>query len=144
MADTLYSYFIRPDIGYVEAMKPVPLSRMPSGTLAVLTKRPADGWDWDAEAGEWVDNTDPVEELAIEREGMVCSRFQAKAALQAAGLLTTIDGVVANSTDFVKLAWAEAIEFRRNSPTILALQAATELTDAQIDDLFRAAMEIEA
>lgn len=82
--------------------------------------------------------------LAVERATMVCSRFQAKAALQAAGLLSTIEAVVAAGDDFVKLAWAEAVEFKRNSPTIAALQDAAGLTDTQIDDLFRTAMTIEA
>jgi len=142
MADVTYSYFIRPDIGYVETLTPVSLSRMPEGTIAIATQRPADGWDW--VDGEWIDNRDPADLLAAERAGMVCSRFQAKAALLAAGLLPTIEALVANSEPFVQLAWAEAVEFRRTSPTILALQSATELTDEQIDDLFRVAMGIEA
>lgn len=82
--------------------------------------------------------------LAAERATMVVSRFQAKAALQAAGLLGTIQGVVSGADAFVQLAWSEAVEFRRNSPTIAALQSAAGLTDTQIDDLFRAAMAIEA
>lgn len=86
----------------------------------------------------------PEELLAAERAAMICSRFQAKAALQAAGLLATIESVVAGGDAFVQLAWAEAVEFRRTSPTIAALQSAAGLTDEQIDDLFRAAMTIEA
>lgn len=91
---------------------------------------------------------DPVysaaELLERERADMVCSRFQAKAALAAAGLLSASEAAVAAADSTAQLAWAEAIEFRRNSPTIAALAAAVGLTDSEIDDLFRAAMQIEA
>jgi hypothetical protein len=86
----------------------------------------------------------PAEQLATERAGMVCSRFQAKAALLAAGLLDTIEAVVATADPFAKIAWADATEFRRNSPTIATLATAAGMTDAQIDDLFRVAMTITA
>jgi hypothetical protein len=82
--------------------------------------------------------------LAAERAGMVCSRFQAKAALMGAGLLASAEAAVAQADPVAQLAWAEAVEFRRTSPTIIALAAVLELTDEQIDDLFRAAVEISA
>lgn len=82
--------------------------------------------------------------LQLERAQMVCSRFQARAALLSAGLLATVEAAVAQADAFVQIAWADAVEFRRNSPTIAALQSAVGLTDAQIDDLFRSAMQIEA
>lgn len=86
----------------------------------------------------------PAELLAAERAGMVCSRFQAKAALAAAGLLAAAETAVAAADPVAQLAWAEAVEFRRTSPTIVALSVAIGLTEAQVDDLFRAAMLIEA
>jgi len=85
-----------------------------------------------------------AELLAVERSRMVCSRFQAKAALHAAGLLDDVETAMATADRFAQIAWADAIEFRRNSPTIKAMAAALELTEAQIDNLFRAAMQIEA
>lgn len=85
-----------------------------------------------------------AELLAAERARMVCSRFQAKAALAAAGLLSAAEAAVAQADPIAQLAWAEAVEFRRSSPTIVALGAAIGLTETQIDDLFRAAMVIEA
>jgi len=102
---------------------------VPAGDLAALQA------EWDA--------FDP---LAQERAAMVCSRFQAKAALANAGLLSSAESLVANSSETVKLAWAEAIEFKRLSPTIIALAGpdGLDLTDEQIDALFRAAMQIEA
>lgn len=87
---------------------------------------------------------DPAEALAAERAGMECSRFQAKAALHLAGLLPAVEAAIAQADPVTQLAWAEAVEYRRNSPTILALAGALELTDEQVDDLFRAAMQIEA
>jgi hypothetical protein len=72
----------------------------------------------------------------------VVSRFQAKAALSAAGLLPAVEAALADADPIAQLAWAEAIEFRRNSPTILGLAAALGLTSAQVDDLFHAAAAI--
>jgi hypothetical protein len=74
---------------------------------------------------------------------MVCSRFQARAALHNAGLLAQVNAFIADADPLVQIAWADAVEFRRNSPTIKAMAEGLELTDAQVDDLFRAAMQIE-
>lgn len=71
------------------------------------------------------------------------SRFQAKAALALAGLLEQANAVVAASGNVVlQLAWAEATEFKRNSPGINALAPALGLDDAALDDLFRTAAGI--
>jgi hypothetical protein len=79
-----------------------------------------------------------------QRARMVCSRFQARAALHNAGLLSQVTEFIADADPLVQIAWADAVEFRRTSPTINAMAQGLELTDAQIDDLFRAAMQIEA
>ena len=102
--------------------------------------RPKPSWD-DVEAAM---TPDPAEALAREREGMVCSRFQAKAALLQAGLLDQVQVAVDDAEPFVRIAWAEAVEFRRNSPTIAALAKSVDMTDEQVDDLFRAAKKIRA
>lgn len=82
---------------------------------------------------------------AIDPVPQEVSRFQARAALMAAGLLETADLAVAASGDaFLQLAWKEAVTFRRNSPGIAALAPALGLTDADLDDLFRAAAGIVA
>ena len=70
--------------------------------------------------------------------------FQAKAALLQAGLLDAAKAGVAAAGPLAQLAWAEALEFKRNSPTMLGLARTLGLTNAQIDDLFRAASRIEA
>ena len=87
---------------------------------------------------------DPAKVLATERAAMVCSRFQAKAALHQAGLMDAVNAAMVDADPVAQIAWAEAVEFRRNSPTINALAVSLGLTDEQLDDLFRTAMQIEA
>lgn len=74
------------------------------------------------------------------------SRFQARAALFAAGLLPTIEAAMnAPGVDpLAKLAWDEALEFNRFSPTIAGMQAGLGLTDADLDALFIAGAGIVA
>lgn len=100
--------------------------------------------DASGNAAEYVVPTPPTQAdtLAAERAGMVVSRFQAKAALSAAGLLTDAETAVVGADALTQLAWAEAVEFRRNSPAIATLSAALSLTDTAVDDLFRAAAQI--
>ena len=86
----------------------------------------------------------PAEALATERAGMIVSRFQAKAALMAAGHLPAVETVIAAADAITQLAWAEAVEMRRTSPMIAGLAGAVGLSDTDLDDLFRAAALIEA
>lgn len=72
------------------------------------------------------------------------SRFQARAALLAADLLSDVEAAVAAADPFSQLAWAEAQEWRRDSPTLDALAKGIGLTDAEIDDLFIQATAITA
>jgi len=72
------------------------------------------------------------------------TRFQARAALMQAGLLTQAQTVIAGADEFTKLAWSDAQEFLRSSPTVAAMGAAMGLTSAQLDQLFLAAAEIKA
>lgn len=76
----------------------------------------------------------------------VVSRFQARAALHLAGLLTAVEALMADpATDtLARLAWTDAQEFRRTSPTLVAMASALSLTDAQLDQLFITAAGIEA
>lgn len=67
------------------------------------------------------------------------SRFQALAALLHAGLLDDVETAVAGADRFTQIAWSNASTFARASPTIATLAAALGLSDAQVDDLFRAA-----
>ena len=74
------------------------------------------------------------------------TRFQARAALHLAGLLQSVDAMMSDpSADMLaKLAWQDAQEFKRTSPTVLAMAKALNLTDKQVDDLFVQAAGIEA
>lgn len=103
-------------------------------------------WDALTSSGTPIPNAvdDPVRMLATERARMKCSRFQARAALHIAGLLSSADTAVAAAPVLTQIAWADAQEFQRASPTIAALAPALGLTEFDIDDLFRAAMQITA
>ena len=49
------------------------------------------------------------------------------------------------TTPFIaKEAWDSAQVFKRNSPTVITLGAGLKLTEEQIDELFKAALEIQA
>ena len=89
----------------------------------------------------WVGDPATIEER---RAAMVCSRFQARAALALAGLLDQAEAIVAQGDVIARLAWADAQEFRRTSPTILAMAGALGLAEEQIDALFEQAMQITA
>lgn len=86
----------------------------------------------------------PEEQLAAERARMVVSRFQARAALHLAGLLPQVETAISQADPMAQIAWNDAQEFRRNSPTIAALAAAINLGDAELDHLFRTASQIVA
>lgn len=81
--------------------------------------------------------------LEAERASMVASRFQTRAALYVAGLLPKIEAMISMADPLTQMAWAEAVEFRRASPTIAKLAEWLGLDDATIDELFRSAMSIE-
>lgn len=68
--------------------------------------------------------------------------FQAKAAILQAGLLPAVEAALAAASPIAQLAWSDATEFTRDSPTIAALAAQLGLTDAQVDDLFIAASQV--
>lgn len=68
---------------------------------------------------------------------------QAKTALLAAGLLSTVETLMESQSREVQLKWTEAVEFVRSDPVFEALKVALGLTTEEIDDLFIAAGEIE-
>ncbi len=76
------------------------------------------------------------------RERMHVTRYQAKAALYDAGLLSSAESVITASTDpLVKLAWQEA-GFIRQSAFVDSVGAELGLSALQLDDLFIAAAKI--
>lgn len=61
---------------------------------------------------------------------------QARLALAATELLATVNAVVAQADEATQIEWEFAATVDRGWPTLIALQGALGLTDAQIDDLF--------
>lgn len=78
------------------------------------------------------------------RQSASCTPFQGRMALAEAGLLTEVEMAIAAADEKTKVAWEYALEWKRTSPMIAALSIALNMTDAQVDDLFRAAAQIEA
>lgn len=110
---------------------------VPAGvTWEIAPDRPSRDHDWIG--GEWVFVAPvvPVPEKV--------SRFQARAALYQAGLLAGVESFVASASPLIQIAWADAQEFQRTSPTINTLAAQLGWTEGQVDDLFRAAAQIVA
>jgi hypothetical protein len=81
----------------------------------------------------------PLDDLSV-------SPFQAKAALQLAGMLDAVESYMSDpATDpIVRLAWQHASEYRRQSPTVLAMAAHFGWSDEQLDQLFVTAKGIVA
>jgi protein-disulfide isomerase-like protein with CxxC motif len=79
-----------------------------------------------------------------EKERVVTS-FRGKAALLQAGLLSTVEAMMANpmTPEIHRLAWIEGADFVRSSNLINGMGAALGLTSAQIDHLFDVAETIE-
>lgn len=74
------------------------------------------------------------------------TRFQALATLSAAGHLPAIRTYI-NTLDqdnITRLAWENAADWERTSPTLAALATMLGLTDADVDDLFVAAAQVSA
>ena len=138
--------FYHPDHGYWQATSDVSdaiRDGYPSGTEEIPLK-PDNLYEWNG--SKWV-HAPPsdADMLEAERQAMQCSRFQAKAALQQIGRLNEVrEHVEENADEFVALAWVEAGTFWRNSPTIKTIGAAIGLSETEIDDLFRQAMQIRA
>lgn len=89
-----------------------------------------------------------ADKIQAERErldAITVTRFQAKAALDNAGLLDSVESYMQGDDvpRLVKLAWEEA-SFRRGSKMIKDIGAELGLSEEQIDSLFLAAQEIEA
>ena len=78
-------------------------------------------------------------------DAMTASRFQAKAALDDAGLLDQVEDYMAGDDvpRRVKLAWQEA-SFRRGSNMVNQIGAELGLSQEEMDGLFKAAREIDA
>jgi hypothetical protein len=65
--------------------------------------------------------------------------LQARRALRGAGLLEQIQSAIKAAGDEAVDAWEYALEVRRDDPTLTGIAAALGMSNAQVDDLFRAA-----
>lgn len=83
--------------------------------------------------------------LEQERDRMSATAYQTRAALNDAGLLDDVEALMtdASTPREVRLMWQYKERIRRNHPTTIDMASALGWTDKQLDDLFRAAMEIE-
>lgn len=67
--------------------------------------------------------------------------YQARRALNAAGLREAAEAAIAGASQDVRDAWEYALVIERESSFIAAIGGALGLTDQQVDDLFIAAAE---
>ena len=95
---------------------------------------------WTVEVDK-VTQTWEIRDLPVPTE---VSMYQARVALHRAGLLPSIEALMADpSTDpEAVIAWEYGTAMVHNSPFILALAPALGLTEAQIDELFWTASEV--
>jgi AraC-like DNA-binding protein len=97
------------------------------------------------QALQWRD-ANAERELAKRRESMEVTRFQARAVLRQIGLREQVEAMMADpATDPLAVdAWTDAVAFKRTSPTIALLASQLGLSDAELDDMFERAADIEA
>jgi hypothetical protein len=74
------------------------------------------------------------------------TRFQALAVLAAGGYLDTVRTYIntLDQNNVQRLAWENATDWERSSPTLNALATMLGLTDTEVDDLFVAASQVSA
>ena len=102
--------------------------------------------------GEWVigwtvsqkSQEDIDADLYNWRQAASCSPFQGRLALANAGLLSTVETVIAASDEKTRVAWEYALVWERMSPMIIGLMSALNINDADADDLFKSAQSIKA
>lgn len=77
-------------------------------------------------------------QLLERRNNMIITPYQAKVVLSRYGLLSSVEAMMsAPEVDIeVKLAWTDAITFKRLDTNIITMGAALGLTDAQLDAMF--------
>jgi hypothetical protein len=83
----------------------------------------------------------PEEALAAERAAMRCTPAQMRLTLHRMDLLTQVQAI-ADADEEARIVWEYATVIERTSPLIDALGGPNGFTDTQIDDIFRAAMQV--
>lgn len=67
---------------------------------------------------------------------------QCRLILAQQGLLDSVEAMIAQSTQDVRITWEYALEFRRDDPLLKQLAGNLGLTDEQIDQFFIAAAQL--
>lgn len=83
---------------------------------------------------EVIVDTDPAKQVPQEVEA-----YQARLALKDAGLLASVDALIAQQNGDLSIRWNFSGRIIRNSPDVLAVAAALNLTSDDLDNLFIAA-----
>lgn len=141
-------YFVGPTVADASPRNPqvwllpggaidVPPPEIPPGKVAL----------WQGTQWAFVNPPDPSQEEDPPVDGVpqVVTRAQAKAALAQAGLLDAVQAIMDNPETPVlyRIAWNDAQEFRRTSPTLAALAVLISLSEQDLDNLFTVAAGIE-
>lgn len=86
-----------------------------------------------------------AERILAWRQTATCTPFQGRVALANANLIAQVEAMMnESSTPYeTKTAWEYALVWNRTSPLVESLGAALSLTPEQIDDLFKAAQNIQ-
>ena len=127
------------------AIAPAGVIRLADG---VLIRRGDPAWPdylaWLASGGvpEAMATTTPTE--PADPIPLSVTRFQARAALQLAGLLDDAEAAIAEAHPLSRIAWEHAHVYRRDSPTLISIGQQLGLSEADIDELFKTAASITA
>lgn len=97
---------------------------------------PIDGWYWFENTNDAINQLIKVSDV---------SRAQAKLALKQFGLLSAVESIMSNpeTPEEYKIAWNDAVMFKRNSPTVTALAQILTLDEEELDNIFKFASTVE-
>ena len=109
-----------------------------NGALAFVESGP----EFDAlkgTAADWHEIPDPLPSIEEQRAAMICTPAQMRLALHRMDLLAQVQAI-ADGDPEASIVWEYATQIVRTSPLIEALSG--DFTPEQIDDIFRAAMQV--
>lgn len=83
-----------------------------------------------------------VTDQEVNYSGVSINRHQAKIVLMNHGLLDQVNSLMEQADPKMVIAWTEAPSFSRNSPTLLAMASALNLSKEHVDELFTEALSV--
>ncbi|WP_244519859.1 MULTISPECIES: hypothetical protein [unclassified Ensifer] len=123
------------------------LNGYPVGTIATNAIKPSAEHEW--ESGAWVHHPPPEptpEELRARMQGLTARQFRLgllAAGIPPAQVSATIEAMAAGpEKEKAQIEWEYATTFNRMHPLIATVGAALNLTDMQIDAMWRAALQL--